>query len=64
MIEIGKNLARYINKNHPDIYIYKTMKSHGGRQGKYYIEETGRTLQQIEKYRARFENVVEEYPTR
>lgn len=64
MIEIGKNLAQYINKIHPDIFIYKTMKTHGGSHGKYYIEETGRTLRQIEKYKARFENVIEEYPAR
>lgn len=63
MIEISKGLAQYINKNNPEIFIYKTMKSHGKGQGKYYVEESKKTLCQIEKYQSQFEKVVDEYPT-
>lgn len=64
MIEISKDLAQYINKNKPEIFIYKTMKPHGGKHGKYYVEEGKKTLRQIERYKSQFENVVEEYPAR
>lgn len=61
MILITKETAEYVRSVIPDACIYKTMIRHGGKQGKYYAEETKKVLNAVEDFQGRF-CVTEEYP--
>ncbi len=61
MILITKETAEYVRSVVPGACIYKTMIRHGGKQGKYYAEETAKVLKAVEDFQGRF-RVTEEYP--
>lgn len=63
LIEINKEMAEYIRKKIPDVFIKKTMLRSGSKRGKYFAEETSKVLKLIDEYNhGKNSNIVEQYP--
>lgn len=50
LIEITKDIAKYIRKIYPNAEIHRTMKYRSGKRGKCYVPETPAMLKLISQY--------------
>lgn len=50
LIEITKDIAKYIRRKYPNAEIHRTMKYRSGKRGKYYVPETSAMLKLISQY--------------
>lgn len=61
MIEITKDMAKYIRKRCPNAEIHRTMKYKSGQRGKCYVPETPAMLKLISQYESELTE-VDKYP--
>ena len=61
MIEITKDMAKYIRKRYPNAEIHRTMKYRSGKRGKCYVPETSAMLKLIAQYENELTE-IDKYP--
>ena len=61
MIEITKDIAKYIRKRYPNAEIHRTMKYKSGKRGKCYVPETPAMLKLISQYENELTE-IDKYP--